>query len=85
LLLQEFDLQIKEKKKGAENHVANHLIQLQIKDIHIETVKETFSDEQLYVLHSLQVCLNPRKTSYELMLNIIFGTLLISGNFMWIK
>jgi hypothetical protein len=102
LLLQEFDLQIKDKK-GVENHIADHLGRLRTKNIQTETIRETFPDEQLYVLHSSarpwyanlvnylvtkefsQVCLNPKKTSYELMLNIIFGTLLICENFMRIK
>jgi len=35
--------------------------------------------------NSLQVCLNPKKISYELMLNIIFGTILTFGNFVQIK
>jgi hypothetical protein len=51
LLLQEFDLEIKDKK-GAENHVTDHLSRLRTKDIQTETIRETFPDEQLYVLHS---------------------------------
>jgi len=51
LLLQEFDLEIKDKK-GAENHVADHLSRLRSEDIQTETIRETFPDEQLYVLHS---------------------------------
>jgi hypothetical protein len=51
LLLQEFDLEIKDKK-GSENHMADHLSRLRTKDIQIETIRETFPDEQLYVLHS---------------------------------
>jgi hypothetical protein len=50
-LLQEFDLEIKDKK-GVENHVADHLSRLRTKDIQTETITETFPDEQLYVLHS---------------------------------
>jgi hypothetical protein len=50
LLLQEFYLEIKDKK-GVENHVADHLSRLRTKDIQTETIRETFSDEQLYVLH----------------------------------
>jgi hypothetical protein len=51
LLLQEFDLEIKDKK-GAENHVADHLSRLRTEDIQTKTIRETFPDEQLYVLHS---------------------------------
>jgi len=51
LLLQEFDLEIKDKK-GAENHVADHLSRLRTENIQIKTIKETFPDEQLYMLHS---------------------------------
>ena len=49
LLLQEFDLEIKDKK-SAENHVADHLSRLRTEDIQTETIRETFLDEQLYVL-----------------------------------
>jgi len=51
LLLQEFDLEIKDKK-DIENHVADHLSRLRTEDIQIETIKGTFPDEQLYMLHS---------------------------------
>jgi hypothetical protein len=51
LLLQEFDLKI-EDKKGVENHVADHLSRLRTEDIQTETIRETFPNEQLYVLHS---------------------------------
>ncbi|GAA0185535.1 hypothetical protein LIER_32823 [Lithospermum erythrorhizon] len=48
LLLQEFDLEIKDKK-GSENVVADHLcrIELPIEDI---PIKETFPDEQLMLV-----------------------------------
>ena len=45
LLLQGFDVEIKDKKKGVENHVANHLSRLRTKDIQAETIRETFIDE----------------------------------------
>ena len=44
LLLQEFNLEIK-AKKGAENHVADHLSRLRTEDIQIETIRETFTNE----------------------------------------
>ncbi|KAL3597143.1 hypothetical protein D5086_008780 [Populus alba] len=49
--LLEFDIGIKDKK-GSENHVVDHLSRLRTKDIQTETIRETFLDEQLYVLHS---------------------------------
>lgn len=54
LLLQEFDIEIKDKK-GSENLVADHLSRLWVKN-HDESValKDTFPDEQLfYFSHSL--------------------------------
>jgi len=51
LLLQEFDLEIKDKK-DVKNHVADHLSRLRTEDIQIKTRRETFPDEQLYMLHS---------------------------------
>jgi hypothetical protein len=35
-----------------QNHVVDHLSRLRAKDIQIKIVRETFLDEQLYVLHS---------------------------------
>jgi len=40
------------QKKDLENHVANHLSPLQTKDVQTKIVRETFLDEQLYMLHS---------------------------------
>jgi hypothetical protein len=51
LLLQEIDLEIKEKK-GVENQEADHLSRLRTEDIQTETIRETFPNEQLYVLYS---------------------------------
>ncbi|KAJ6884264.1 hypothetical protein NC652_031306 [Populus alba x Populus x berolinensis] len=49
LLLQEFDLKIKDKK-GVENYVDDHLSRLQTKDIQAKKLKDTFSDEQLIMI-----------------------------------
>ena len=53
LLLQEFDITIKDKK-GVENVVADHLSRL-VSDIPLETVpiKDTFPDEQLLAVSAL--------------------------------
>ena len=51
LLLQEFDLEIRDKK-GTENQVADHLSRLESGKIERdeEPIKETFPDEQLFVV-----------------------------------
>ena len=52
LLLQEFDLEIKDKK-GSENLVANHLSRLEIsEEVYDEKVQidDTFPDEQIFTL-----------------------------------
>jgi len=50
LLLQEFYLEIKDEK-GVENHVSDHLSRLRTKDIQTKTIRKTFPNKQLYVLH----------------------------------
>ena len=52
LLLQEFDLEIKDKK-GAENLVADHLSRLPTTSKRDkEEIRETFPDEQLFAVHA---------------------------------
>ncbi|XP_035837089.1 uncharacterized protein LOC118485000 [Helianthus annuus] len=46
LLLQEFDLEIRDKK-GSENVVADHLSRLSVEDSSREEINETFPDEQI--------------------------------------
>ncbi|XP_065882260.1 uncharacterized protein [Euphorbia lathyris] len=56
LLLQEFDIEIKDKrikKKGVENVVADHLSRLQGESSEAVEIKETFPDEALYAVTSL--------------------------------
>ncbi|KAL5562245.1 hypothetical protein UlMin_031992 [Ulmus minor] len=49
LLLQEFDLKIRDRK-GTENQVADHLSRLGQNQENTEVINETFPDEQLFVL-----------------------------------
>ena len=52
LLLQEFDLEIKDKK-GTENLIADHLSRLEPPEQKRESpIKENFPDEQLFVMQS---------------------------------
>ncbi|XP_073106151.1 transposon Ty3-I Gag-Pol polyprotein isoform X1 [Elaeis guineensis] len=52
LLLQEFDLEIRDKK-GSENVVADHISRILVEHtIGIDEVKEKFSDEQLFAISS---------------------------------
>ena len=52
LLLQEFDLKIRDKK-GSENVVADHISRILVEHtIGIDEVKEKFSDEQLFIISS---------------------------------
>ena len=55
LLLQEFDIEIKDKK-GSENVVADHLSRLELEqdgDNNEEPIKEIFPDEMLFTIRSL--------------------------------
>ncbi|BBH06778.1 transposable element gene [Prunus dulcis] len=61
LLLQEFDIEIRDKK-GSENVVADHLSRLVREDEVIEDVGpilETFPDEQLYSIYSAKEFITP--------------------------
>ena len=50
LLLQEFDLEIR-NKRGSENLVANHLIRIPVEEENVP-LRYTFPDEQLFFLNS---------------------------------
>ena len=54
LLLQEFDLEIKDRK-GIENQVADHLSRLEQNRDNSEVINEKFSDEQLFLMTQTQV------------------------------
>ncbi|KAL5538366.1 hypothetical protein UlMin_046146 [Ulmus minor] len=53
LLLQEFDLEIRDRK-GTENQVADHLSRLEQNQENSEVINETFPDEQLFFLTQTQ-------------------------------
>ncbi|KAI3749744.1 hypothetical protein L2E82_20360 [Cichorium intybus] len=52
LLLQEFDIEIRDKK-GSKNVVADHLSRIQTDEIQGETIREDFPDEQLFSVQQL--------------------------------
>ncbi|KAL5540766.1 hypothetical protein UlMin_044089 [Ulmus minor] len=54
LLLQEFDLEIRDRK-GTENQVADHLSRLEQNQENSEVINETFPDEQLFFLTQTQL------------------------------
>ena len=54
LLLQEFDLEIKDRK-GTENQVAYHLSRLEKNRENSELINEKFPDEQLFLMSQTQV------------------------------
>src|SRR5262249_8159305 len=61
LLLQEFDLEIKDKK-GAENLAADHLSRLEhpySKDLNDVEINDNFPEEQLFVISTLKESLVP--------------------------
>ena len=51
LLLQEFDIKIWDKKRS-KNIVANHLSRILVEDCEPASIGESFSDEQLLVVHT---------------------------------
>ena len=53
LLLQEFDLEIKDRK-GSENQVADHLSKLEQNRENSEIINEKFPDEQLFLMMQTQ-------------------------------
>ncbi len=54
LLLQEFDLEIKDRK-GTENQVADHLSRLEQNREYSQIINEKFPDEQLFLMSQTQV------------------------------
>ncbi|XP_075096698.1 uncharacterized protein LOC142174671 [Nicotiana tabacum] len=52
LLLQKFDLEIKDKK-GTENQVANHLSRLENPPLEFSEIKEEFHDEHIFSIDSV--------------------------------
>ena len=55
LLLQEFDLEIKDKK-GVENSVADHLSRLQITDMQEQPINDFLRDDVLMTVHDSNPC-----------------------------
>ena len=99
LLLQEFDLKIRDKI-GVENLVADHLSRLPTTDEDF-SLRETFSDEHLFSLQSslpwyadmvnylvtsfLQDGQRRKRTNSRVMLSTTYGTTHISGSMVQIK
>ena len=54
LLLQEFDIEIQDKKKS-ENVIADHLSRILVKDTEPTSIRESFLDEQLLVVSHAKI------------------------------
>jgi hypothetical protein len=50
LLLQEFDLEIKDKK-GVENYVADHLSRMQFENLQELPINDSLQDDMLYEIN----------------------------------
>ena len=75
LLLQEFDLEIKDKQ-CTENQVANHLSMMKVvaSTLTEQDIIETFSDEQLLMIQHVQMLQEPGFPWY-----VNFANYLVSG------